>query len=505
MANTIIQIKRSQSTATPGTLNYGELAYSFNSGKIFIGDQSGNAIAIGGNTYNQLVDSATSANTINTIVKRDGSGAFSATTVYAELSGNASTSSKWQTARLIGVSGDATGQVSVDGTANANVPLTLSNTGVSASTYGGGSQIPVITVDSKGRITVAANSELIIPSNSFTINGDTGSDTFTTGQTLTFAGGDGIDTIVTDNKVTINVDSTLIRTTGDQSKTGNFTIVGNLNVTGNTVFTGNTSYINIEQYKVSDPLIYLAANNYTSDVVAIGFAANYFDGASEMHTGLFRMPQSNTYYLFTGVTDELSANNAITPTANGFTRATLVANINGGTVSNLVSALATTDGGTGLNSYTTGDILYANATDTLTTLSAVATGNVLVSGTSPSWGKIGLTTHVSGVLPIANGGTNAASIGSAGTVAYSNGTSYLFNTAGSSGQALISGGSGAPTFGVLDLVGGGLGFTTPNANSVVFYGGTGNSMSYTNSASQGNVLQYTSSGVQFGMLDGGSF
>ena len=38
----------------------------------------------------------------------------------------------------------------------------------------------------------------------------------------------------------------------------------------------------------------------------------------------------------------------------------------------------------------------------------MATGNALISGgvnTAPSWGKIGLTTHVSGTLPVANGGT----------------------------------------------------------------------------------------------------
>jgi hypothetical protein len=38
----------------------------------------------------------------------------------------------------------------------------------------------------------------------------------------------------------------------------------------------------------------------------------------------------------------------------------------------------------------------------------VATGNVLISGgvgVVSSWGKVGLTTHVSGRLPTANGGT----------------------------------------------------------------------------------------------------
>ena len=137
MANTIIQIKRSTSTAAPGSLAYGELAYSFQSGKVFIGDNSGNAIAIGGNSYNQIVDAATSSNTINTLVKRDSSGGFSATTINAELVGNAATATKWFTARYIGVDGDATGIVSVDGTANANVPLVLNTVNSNPGTWGG--------------------------------------------------------------------------------------------------------------------------------------------------------------------------------------------------------------------------------------------------------------------------------------------------------------------------------------------------------------------------------
>jgi hypothetical protein len=67
-----------------------------------------------------------------------------------------------------------------------------------------------------------------------------------------------------------------------------------------------------------------------------------------------------------------------------------------------------TAGGTGQTSYAVGDLLYANTTTTLAKLADVATGNALISGgvsTAPSWGKIGLTTHVSGTLPIANGGT----------------------------------------------------------------------------------------------------
>lgn len=78
----------------------------------------------------------------------------------------------------------------------------------------------------------------------------------------------------------------------------------------------------------------------------------------------------------------------------------------------LATALTPANGGTGNASYTTGDLLYASAGTTLTRLADVATGNALISGgvsTAPSWGKIGLTTHVSGNLPVANlnSGTNA--------------------------------------------------------------------------------------------------
>lgn len=43
MANTIIQIKRSQTTAEPTSLANGELAYSFSSNKLFIGQTDSNS------------------------------------------------------------------------------------------------------------------------------------------------------------------------------------------------------------------------------------------------------------------------------------------------------------------------------------------------------------------------------------------------------------------------------------------------------------------------------
>lgn len=61
---------------------------------------------------------------------------------------------------------------------------------------------------------------------------------------------------------------------------------------------------------------------------------------------------------------------------------------------------------------TVGDLIYADSTSSFTRLADVATGNALISGgvgAAPSWGKIGLTTHVSGTLAYGNGGTGATS------------------------------------------------------------------------------------------------
>lgn len=79
-----------------------------------------------------------------------------------------------------------------------------------------------------------------------------------------------------------------------------------------------------------------------------------------------------------------------------------------GTVSTGVwqaSVVGAAYGGTGQSTYTVGDLLYASGTTALSKLAGVALGSVLISGgvdAAPSWGKVGLATHVSGTLPDAN-------------------------------------------------------------------------------------------------------
>lgn len=105
-----------------------------------------------------------------------------------------------------------------------------------------------------------------------------------------------------------------------------------------------------------------------------------------------------------------------------------------GTAANVTGIVAAANGGTGQSSYTIGDILYASDATALSKLAGVATGNVLISGgvaTAPSWGKVGLTTHVSGILSEANGGTGAdLSAAPAGTIFKTNGSNFVAAVAG---------------------------------------------------------------------------
>ena len=78
-------------------------------------------------TSGTLAVDATSTNTVSKVVARDASGNFSAGTITAALSGNASTATKLATARTISLSGDATGSASFDGSANATLTVTVAD------------------------------------------------------------------------------------------------------------------------------------------------------------------------------------------------------------------------------------------------------------------------------------------------------------------------------------------------------------------------------------------
>lgn len=146
-----------------------------------------------------------------------------------------------------------------------------------------------------------------------------------------------------------------------------------------------------------------------------------------------------------GVSFDGTANITVTAAAGTLTGGTLNSGVTAssltsvGTIATGVwsgTAIAANKGGTGQTVYVVGDVLQASTTSALSTLAAVATGNVLISGgvgVISSWGKVGLTTHITGVLPVANGGTNASS---AGITAFNNITGYT--AAGATGTTSTS-------------------------------------------------------------------
>ena len=76
-----------------------------------------------------------------------------------------------------------------------------------------------------------------------------------------------------------------------------------------------------------------------------------------------------------------------------------------------------------------------------------------------------------GVVPIANGGTNSTATPTSGGVGYGTGTAHAYSAAGTTGQVLLSGGTGAPTWsnlssiGVTTFSGGTTGLTPATATS----------------------------------------
>ena len=187
----------------------------------------------------------------------------------------------------------------------------------------------------------------------------------------------------------------------------------------------------------------------------VNSSTNYMDGVITAYSGTSMTvlvdgtAGSGTYTAwFVTLTGSVGGVTSFSGNSTGLTPATPTV----GAIS-LAGTLVAANGGTGQASYAVGDLLYASTTTALSKLADVATGNALISGgvgVAPLYGKIGLTTHVSGTLPVANGGTNATATPTAGAVAYGTGTAYAFTTAGTAGQVLVSTGGTAPAFGGID-------------------------------------------------------
>jgi hypothetical protein len=223
---TVIQIKRSTGTTAPAELAQGELAYTYGTGtqgnngdRLFIGTGTetdgvaANIDVIGGKYFTQLTDHALGTLTASSALLVDSNKAIdeifigNSSTVGGTLKLNEGTNNG---AHFIGL----------------KAPNSVTTTTTFTLPDGDGTNGQILTTDGSGNLSFADAA-----ASSFTLAADSGtSDSFSTGSTLTFTGGTGIDTSVSDDAITIAIDSnvltassthTLTNKTFDANGTGN--------------------------------------------------------------------------------------------------------------------------------------------------------------------------------------------------------------------------------------------------------------------------------------------
>ena len=212
---TTIQVKRTTTANLPSTLEQGELAYIYdtsaadtdaggNGGRLFIGDPTSNSntpLKVGGKYYTDLMDHTLGTVTASKALLVDSNKKLNELLVD-NITIDANTISSTNSNGDIIIDPNGTGNVKV-GNFEFNADQTV----------GSGQDNYVLVYDhSSTSISLEAAA-----SSSFTLSADSGSnDTFSTGGTLTFDGGTGIDTTVSDDQISFAIDSTVATLGGAQ-------------------------------------------------------------------------------------------------------------------------------------------------------------------------------------------------------------------------------------------------------------------------------------------------
>ena len=190
MSGTVIITKYSTTNGSPASdaLAIGEQAYSFNSDKLFIGETSGGAVVartIGGQFFTDMMDHTAGTLTASSAVIVDANSKINNFNIgNITVTGATNTISSTNTNGNIVITPNGSGEVIIDGLVHPQADGTAGQ---------------FLKTDGSGNLDFAT----VV--SSFTIAADSGSaDTVNTGETLTFTGGEGIDTSVANNAITIS-------------------------------------------------------------------------------------------------------------------------------------------------------------------------------------------------------------------------------------------------------------------------------------------------------------
>ena len=336
---TVIQIKRSSRTSAPATLKLGELAFTYGTGtqgnlgdRLFIGEggvdgngDANNISVIGGQYFAEILDH-----------------------VQGTLTGNGAVivdSNKAIDEFIVGNSTSIGGTVKFnEGTNNGTnfvglkAPNTLATTTTFALPGADGSAGQFLKTDGAG------NLEFMTVNQFIDLAGDTGTDTYNTAETLTFAGAAGMDTVVTDNNVEIQANTLTDSNLSGSAGISNANLANPTTTLGSSVLTlgatetdiaGLTSLV-IDDITIDGQSVTTTAANKNINLTPHGTGTVILPSGYEDRAGFQNQSVANKAYV-----DQVAQGLDTKPSCKAATTANLAATYNNGTAG--VGATLTAD------------------------------------------------------------------------------------------------------------------------------------------------------------------